>query len=73
MVCTGSAATSGCMARAYTVNCNARDPKECINMAALLLIMKVSIHFAILETGLSLDSMPELQVLLVLRMLYTDF
>ena len=44
-------------------------------MAALVLIMKISyiLQAWILETGLSLDSMPELHVALVLMMLYTDF
>ena len=50
-------------------------PKECINMAALVLLMKFLyiLQAWILETGLSLDSMPELHVALVLMMLYTDF
>ena len=44
-------------------------------MAALVLIMNFSVHFASLDlgNGLSLDSMPELHVVLVLMVLYTDF
>ena len=44
-------------------------------MAALVLIMKFLyiLQAWILETGLSLDSMPELHVALVLMVLYTDF
>ena len=44
-------------------------------MAALVLIMKFSVHFASLDLGirLSLDSMPELHVVIVLMMLSTNF
>ena len=42
-------------------------------MAALVLIMLYILKGWILGTGLSLNSMPELHVVLVLNMLYTDF
>ena len=44
-------------------------------MAALVLLMKFPyiLQAWILETGLSLGSMPELHVALVLMMLYTNF
>ena len=44
-------------------------------MAALVLVMKFSVHFASLDlgTGHGLDSTPELHVVLVLVMLHTGF
>ena len=44
-------------------------------MVALVLIMKLLyiLQAWILETGLTLGSMPELHIVLVLMVLYTDF